>query len=366
MAKSLDQKITDYSKLTKEEKIERFLDAVEKGFWGMSGTIFWPANPPQIEVYFDDILAIDIFEKFRKDREAFKKALARVEPESLRALLYSGGGIIGLKVARKFEGYNISPAELKDFVVYVLDSIAERRRENPFCLEGKNLAWSQEEIKELVGKTSWKKVKEPQIKKAIAGLNVAAESLTWALFYDLYRSAGMAIHGPYQASKGILLARDFFDLGSPIWDLENKYPQLKVYLIYKDDVEISIDFINHPTYRTPIIDKLKFYWIATDRPIETLREIEELDNYYSRLRTKQAERIKKLKPLEIVKKGAEIHYYLLRDFFAFYNEDWRPPKKVYKRIERLGLKYWNRYRKPKTHGKSWARRTYDPRNEFIG
>lgn len=354
-----------YEKLTSDEKIERFLEAVEIAHSGMDPNEFWPATSAQIEAYFDDILAVSIFEKFKKDKEKLKKALDCVEPEILKTLLYSGGGIIGLKVARKFEGYKCTVKEFKDFVVCVLDSIAERRKGDEFCLGGKNLAVGPKEIEKLVKETSWEKARGSEIKKAIAGLNATAESLTWAIFYDIYRYAGMLIHGPYETSRGILLCREFFDLNPPIWNLQNKYPKLKIYLVYGDDAEISIDFANHQTYETPIVDKLIFYSIVDSKPLETLEEIEELDEYYSDLRKKQVETVERLEPLEIVKKGAEIHYYLLKDFFAFYGEDWRPPQTVYERINSIGLKYWKKYGKPRVYEKSWTRKVYDPRNNFI-
>lgn len=358
----------EYSKLTDDEKIEKFLQAIQVAFSGMGEGEFWPANAPQIEASFSDILAVSIFEKFKGDKEKFKKALDRVEPEVLKALLYLGGGIIGLKVARIYEDYEISIEELKDFVVCILDSVAKRRKGDEFCLGGKNLVLSSEEVKRLIKKTKWPAAKELELKKAIAGLNVTAESLTWAIFYDIYRYAGMLIHGPYQVSRGILLCREFPDLNPPIWNLQNRCPKLKVHLIYEEGVEIKIDFLNHQIYEVPIVDSLRFYSIATDKPLKTLKEIGELDNYYSRLRQEQAERVGGLKPLEIIKKGAKIHYYMLKDFFEFYGEDWWPPKEVYERIGRMGLKYWKRYRRPRhPHQEKglWARKVFDPRNNFI-
>lgn len=354
-----------YSELAIDEKIERLLAAVETTHSGMDPNEFWPATSAQIEAYFDDILAVSIFKKFKKDKGKFKKALARVEPEILKTLLCSGGGIIGLKVARRFENYPLSTEEFKDFVVCILDSIAERRKDDEFCLAGTNLALSQEEVGELARKTTWKKAEGSGIKKAIAGLNVTAESLTWAIFYDIYRNAGMLIHGPYETSKGILLCRDFFDLNPPIWKLKNKYPKLKIYLIYEDGVEISIDFVNHQTYKAPIVNRLKFYSVTADKTFATLREVEKLDDYYSGLRKKQVETVESLKPLDVVKKGTEIHYYMLKDFFTFYGEGWEPPRKVYERIEKFGLKYWKRYGKPRVYGEFWAKKLYDPRNDFV-
>lgn len=360
--------VFEYSKLTDDEKIEKFLQAVQTAFSGMGEVALWPANAPQIEASFSSILAVSIFEKFKEDRKRFGKALDRVEAEILRALLHSGGGIIGLKVAKRHEGYKISPEEFKDFIVCILNSIAKGRKEDPFCLEGKNLVLSTEEAESLSKGPDWGEAKDPKLKRAIAGLNVAAESLTWALFYNIYRNAGMLIHGPYQMPKGILLCREFPDLNPPIWNLQNRCPKFKVHLIYEKGVEIKIDFLNHQIYEVPVVDSLRFYSIATDKPLKTLKEIGELGNYYSRLRQEQAERVEGLKLLEIIKKGAETHYYMLKDFFEFYGEGWWPPKEVYERIDRMGLKYWKRYRRPRhPHQEKglWARKVFDPRNNFI-
>lgn len=367
VVQSLDKK-PEYFQLTKAEKIERFLAAVAAAFSGMGEAELWPASPPQVEMYFSDILAVSLFEKFKKDKKRFGKALDCVEAEILRTLLYSAG-IIGLKVVKMFEGYKISVEEFEDFVVAILDSIARRRQGDEFTLEGTNPVFGREEVEELVRKERWEKVRDSTIKKVIARLNVAAESLTWTLFYDNYRSAGMRIHGPYLTLKGVLLCRDFFDLNPPMWNLQNKYPGLKALLIYKDDVKITVDFVNHLLYSSPIVDKLQFYAITAQKPLRSLRGIEELEDYYLGLGKRQAASVESLPPLEVIKKGAEIHYYMLKDFFGFYGEDWRPPEEVYERINRLKLKYWQRYRKPSGHphkeSGSWARRAYDPRSNYI-
>lgn len=358
--------MVDYSKLSTGRKIEKFLEAIQTAHAGMDPNEFWPATPAQIEAYFDDILALNIFEKFKSNKDKFIKALDSVEPEVLKTFLYSGGSIVGLKVAKKFEGYKLKKTDFIDFVVTILDSIIKRRRQDPFCLGGKNIVLGSKDVDKLLKNRTWVKAKDTELKKAVVGLNVTTESLVWSLFYDIYRSVGMLIHGPYPTSKGILLARDFFDLEPPIWKFSNAYPQLAVYLIYEDTVDIRIDFANHPVYASPIVDKLKFFWIKADRQLKTVKEIEDIDEYYSALRKKQVAHVESLEPVEIIKKGAEIHYYMLKGFFDFYGEDWRPPQIVYDRIDRLGPKYWERYKRPRNYGGgTWARKIYDPRSDFI-
>ena len=357
---------TNYSLLTKEEKLEKFLQAVELAFSKMDTTSFWPASAAQIDASFCDLLAVAVFERFKKDRQVFTRALSQVEAELLRTFLICSG-IIGLKVAKLYEGYSLSTAEFEDFVVAILDSIASRRKGDEFCLKGTNPALSPQEIQHLLKEKGWQQAKNSRIRRAIARLNVTLESFTWTLFYDIYRYAGMVIHGPYITSQGVLLCRNFFNLNPPLWQIDNQYPTIDVYLIYEKGTKITIDFANHQFYPTPIVDKLRFWRVSSPRQrFESLAAIEELESYFSQLREKQAKRVESLKPLEIIKKGAEINYFMLKEFFAFYGDDWRPPKKVYERIERFGMKYWKRFAKMKMpHTGSWARKAFDPRTDFI-
>ena len=65
MVKSLNK--ADYSELTKDQKIDKFLEAIGTAFARMDATTFWPASAAQIDASFCDILATFIFEKFKED-----------------------------------------------------------------------------------------------------------------------------------------------------------------------------------------------------------------------------------------------------------------------------------------------------------
>lgn len=354
-----------YAQLNRNEKIEAFLQTIEATHAAMDPSGFWPAPAACIEAYFGDILAVDLFEKFKKDQEQFARALNRIKAEILKLTLYSGWGQIGLKVAKKFEGYQITTKQISDFVVGILDAVARQRPRDPLCLGGTNPVLSRQEIGGLLDKPGWEGAGDPKLKKAVAGLNITAESLTWSLFYDINRCGGMRIHGPYQTAEGTMVVRDFFDLAPPLWKLKNQYPKLQTCLIYDEGIDIQIDFANHIVYDAPIINRLQLYRIVADRPLRTLDQIKKLDDYYSARRKRQTAAVNALEPAGIIKKGAEIAWYLLGGFWDFYGQDWQPSELVAKRIKGLGLKYWRRYQKPRPHTRQRTRLLFDPRNGFI-
>lgn len=347
--------------MNKDRRIDRLLDAIEQAFAGIDSGSVWPCRVPQIEAYYSDIIAVELFEKFLKDQGRFKKALAQVKVDTLRTSLYSCT-IIGLKVARKYEGYKLNNDDFIDFIISFCDVIKDNVWNDEFCADGRNLILGPKEIAKILKEKNWQEAEEEGIQREMAALNIGTESLTWALYFDAYRCGGMYLHGPYETPRGNLIIRDFYDLNPPFWKTNNRFPVLQTLLIYEKDIEAKIDFMDHILYKEPVVKKLRQFVVIANKPLKTKPEIEDLDEYYSELRQKQVKKVESLPPIEIVKKGAEIYYYLFKDF---YGEDWLPPKKFYNRVDRLGLKYWRRFNTIKKRPASYFRKLYDPRNDFC-
>lgn len=356
------------SKQNREQVIEKLLDCLEQIHKGMDVRTFWPCNSPQIEAYFSDIISTSFYEKFKADKSEFIRAIEKLPVGALRSFLFSSG-IIGLKAAKKFEEYSISTSEVVNFVACVTGIIKDKVYSDEFCLDGHNRILSDAEIAEIIEETDWQTARTERTKRRIIGLTMTAQSLAWALYFDMYFYGHISLHGPYSLDDEILLIWDFFDLKPPIWKkFKNEYPKIRICLRYGGDIKIKIDMAEHMT-SGPIFEKLMFYDARSgERVIESFRDLEELRVYYQKLAREQVKRVKSLKPLEIVKKGAELFYYQFRQFFSHYGEDWYPPAKVYQRIGKLGLKYWNRYKLGKDAPRrpaSYFKKLYDPRNNFV-
>lgn len=350
--------------MDKDKRIDRLLDSIEQAFSGIDSTTVWPCCVPQIEAYYGDIIAVDLFERFLKDRNKFKKALSRVKVDTLRTSLYSCS-ILGLKVARKYEGYKLSDEDFVDFVLTFCDAIKDQVLSDEFCADGKNFTLKAKEVRQILKKKDWQKAEGEELQREIAAFNVGTESLAWTLYFDAYRSGGMYLHGPYEVPNGLLIIRDFYDLNPPFWKINNEFPTLQTLLIYERDIRVKIDFMDHIFYEKPVVRKLRQFAIIANKSLKTEQEIENLENYYSHLCQRQVRAVESLKPIEIIKKGAEIYYYLFKDFFELYGENWHSPKRFYERVDEVGLKYWQRYSTIKAQPASYFRKLYDPRNDFC-
>lgn len=331
------------------QRIQNLLEALKIAHSGMDATTFWPCHAPQVEAYFLSLLSVNLLQKYEADKTKFSRGLGKIENVGILRHLLSSSVVIGLKIAKKYDRADIPNSEMVDFTLAILDAIKGKVLDDEFCLGNSNRILESREVEGIVGLNGW----------------IEVEALVWSLYYDFNRQGGMMIHGSYGVRGKTLLVKDFFDLKPAVWRLDNRHLNLKMYFLYQPAVKIKIDFANHPVYEEAILDKLEKCWVGTEKGPCGIKEIGELDDYFSKICRQQTKLVEALSPLEKIKKGAEIYYYLLKPFFDFYGEDWRPPKEVYHNIDKSGLEYWNRY-KP-TRKEDWLTlcQLYDPRTDWV-
>ncbi len=356
---------------SKNGTINKFLSAIKSTYSDMDiSRTSWPATAPQLEAYFSDIIATTIFKKYKENSKKCEEALNTLSVFTLYASLYHTE-IIGLKVSKIFNNYPKDQKDIIDFVLFIFNVIKKRIQGELFCLDKTHKILTEKEVKILEKKLKWTEIKKKEIKKEISILIVSLESLIWSLYFDSFTCAGCERQGPYFANNNeVILIRNYFNLNpKEIWPIKNKYQSVKMHLKYSQGINIQLDYANHIKSSNSLQDKLiSFSIIADKKQIATLSEICSLSKYFSHLAKEQAERINRLSPLRIIKKGAEIYYYRYKNFFDYYKEDWRPPQQVYDRINGLRLKWWNYYKSDKDKKKSpeYYVKLFDPRNNFIG
>jgi hypothetical protein len=357
-------------KSREKELLKKFLLAIKGCFSTMEESTFWPANAAQIEAYFSDIIALDLFGKFKENPQKFKEALNTLRAFTLYASLYHTE-IVGLKVTHLYYGYPKNRREIVDFVFSFFDVIESKVKNGLFCLDGTHRILSKEEVERIDKGERWVEAKNSTIKKEIANLIASLENLVWAFYFDPFVCAGREIHGPYPISKNeVILVRDYFNLNpKEIWEIKNKYQSIKMYLKYPKSLNIKLDYANHLKSSKPLGDNLLSFSIKVEgKQLSSLTQIHSLSKYFLYLGEKQADKVNTLSPLEILKKGAEIYYYRYKNFFEYYKEDWHPPSAVYERINKLKLKWWNIFKSDLRKRKSpqFYVKLFDPRNNFIG
>lgn len=364
MAKDRSYKINK----KQNESINKFLLAVRKTFSTMDSRTIWPANGPQLESYFADVIAMDMFKKFKDDPNKFHKSLNKINVFALYTSLCNAE-ISGLKVEKEYEG-SPTTQDIIDFYLFFFDILEKKVGTDIFCLNDKHRILSESQVEKIKMDLLQVDHADLEIKKEIAKLILALESLIWALYYDLFPCAGSERHGPYSVEKeNVILVRDYFNIDpSEIWPIDNKYSSIKIFLKYPKNTDIKINLNNQIRSSKPLRNELISFLIYVDgEKVTSLSEIRSLFQYFSGLVEKQAKRVNTLPPIKIMEKGAEIYYYRYKNLYKDHKEDWHPPRQIYNRIDGFRLRFWNYYKanKDKKKPASYYAKILDPRNDFV-
>src|SRR3989344_1918005 len=344
------------------EIVENYLEAVSQAIGRGGSTKFWPFAPGQTDSYFIDLFAINLFEKFKKSPDRFKEGLFLLPPKVLRWFLLPFV-ILGLKLARNYEGYKVTEEEMVDFIKCVHEVLKERVQSDPFWMDGKNIILNKRQVESLVRRQHWFQGS----RKQVADLGVNLEFYVWSINFDLF-AYGVGWTGPYRTFGKTLLNKKFIDLNMPVWNINPPFRNIDIYYLFEGEIDTAIDFMSHISYEG-IWEKLADFAVEVDgKNIESLEELGELSKYFSEERKKQVKRVLNLAPEEQIRKSAEIYYYMFHQLFEYFKEDPRPPKAFEERLKKEGLKSWEAF-KPKSKAKkldiNFFRRLYDPRNSFT-
>jgi hypothetical protein len=362
----------DYNNLN-EERINYFIQAIELGFKGMNPKTSWPLNGGQISSYFDVDEALDMYYRLNKLKEKLSVIeISNLMPEAdiIRNFLQNNA-IIGLKVANKLGLANISKKEIVSYTLFLFDLLEKKVKSDIFCLDGKNSIHDEKEIYTFLREVNWDIPLSNEDKKKIAFLTVISNNLCYTLYYDIFMTGGFYIHGPYDVSEkfgegAILLIRDFHNLNpAELWpDLEMPYQQLKICSVYKN-LNLKINFVNHPITKESIGDKLIAYKIYLDGKEIEFKKIDELIELFNKISLQQTKKINSLTDLDKVRKGAEIAFYLFRKIRNYMGDDWRPPKEIEKTISLFGDKFIKQFQYETIPLIDHWKMIFDPRNEYY-
>ncbi|MEK6899020.1 MAG: hypothetical protein AABW79_02900 [Nanoarchaeota archaeon] len=358
--------------MEKSSQVDLFLKAIEEIFKGMDPKTFWPLNGGQIDSYFDVIEAIDMYNLLTglvKTTPVDKIAKIMPAPDIIRLFL-EHNAIIGLKVATKLGLLNLSENQRIDYLELLLDIISKKVKNNIFCLDEKNIILSEKEIEIKTASPDWD-IADKNEQREIASLIVHANNLCYTLYYDIFMAGGFYIHGPYQTfnyfgRNTILLIREYHNLRPrELWpDLEISFSKIRIEGIY-ENLDIKINFANHPMSKSSIGDKLIAYRVYIDDKKATNAEIKKLLPELIQTSTKQSKKINLLDDLDKVRKGAEIAYYLFRNLRKSQGRDWKPPKEVENNINYFGDKFIKQFAYSEKPSLDHWKKLFDPRTLYF-
>lgn len=270
-----------------DPRIDRFLKTINDSFTTVDPQAFWPLNGGQIDAYFSDTQAAEIYDKIQtlKEKGLLNREIARLfrSPVILRYFL-SHHAIVGLKVCDLLK---IRPFPIQtrvDFTLLLFDLLAELVRNNIFCADGKNLLHTPDEIENILTANDFQKASEN--KRMINNFLVTLFHLCNALYYDVFLGIGLEVHGPYNATRvfgkgSFLVIRDYFDLKpESLWPKITKkipFAKARFLLVYKD-TDWRINFFNQPDSVKGVGPFLEHFFLVIDgKGTNSFQEIEKLD-----------------------------------------------------------------------------------------
>ncbi len=357
----------------KDKQIDNFIRAIEESFSGLNPKTFWPLNGGQIDAYFDVDEALDMYYRLNKLKENLSvKEIADLMPQAdIIRIFIENNAIIGLKVAKKLGIANISTEEIVNYVLFLFEILEYKVNNDIFCLDGKNLILNENEISQLIKETEWDKPNSNEEKKQVAFLTVMANNLCYTIYYDIFMTGGFYLHGPYDVSDKfgdgtILVIRDFHDLNpKEIWpDLEMPYNKLRICAIYKN-LDLKINFVNHPVTKDSIGDKLIAYKIYLDDKEISINDIDNIIELFQKVSSQQTKRINSLGDLDKVRKGIEIAFYLFRNLRIYMDGNWKPSREIEYTIRKFGDKFIKDFKYQKPPAIEHWKRIFDPRDDYY-
>ncbi|MBI2662808.1 hypothetical protein HYX11_05100 [Candidatus Woesearchaeota archaeon] len=355
------------------KQLDRFIQAIEESFSGLNPKTFWPLNGGQIDAYFDVDEALDMYYRLNKLKEKLSiKEIADLMPQAdIIRIFLEHNAIIGLKVAKKLGIADISVEDRIKYTLFLFELLKHKVKNDIFCLDGKNLILDEKEVSKFLKETNWNKPLSHEDKKKIAFFTVMTNNLCYTLYYDIFMTGGFYLHGPYDASGefgegAILLIRDYHDLNpKEIWpDLQIPYQKVKICAVYKN-LDLKINFVNHPITKDSIGDKLIAYKIYLDYKEIEINKIDELIEIFHKVSSQQTKKINALSDLDKVRKGAEIAFYFFRKLRKYTGDDWTPLKEIEKTIEKFGEKFIKQFQYQEKPNMEHWKKIFDPRDDYY-
>ncbi len=350
-------------------RIDLWLKGLEIAMTSTGEIAPWPVHVSIPSIYGGDIEAGDLFRKL--------KFICQTESQPLEI------------VSRLFDGPSVAKALLMDvipslkivkpaipvdqrvwFVDQILQAIELLQAGDIFCLKGVNETLDSNEVRSLYEQTPWiwlktKKEKE-EIGRSFYKTSATTKSLIWSLYFYGWDDVGYEIHGPYKVNDFQLIVTHYFNLKpTPLWPKIGSFPysSVKLLALYPKAVGLKVDMFIHFFNQGNLLEATKgIYLEANGVPIKNATSAQLLSQVVLKRVMKQHATIKAMGKEEIIKKYIESRYYAFRRWRQYFNEDWRPPQKVFDRIKKWGI-----IDIPAGKGPTWSelKKAFDPRTNYV-
>jgi len=260
-----------------------------------------------------------------------------------------------------------------DYSLFLFDVLREKVKGDIFCLDGKNTLLDTEEVHDILYSSPWNLITDARDKRKISFLTVMANNVVYTTFFDPFMTGGFYIHGPYDACERfgdntILVMREYHNLYPyELWpDLHMPYKKLQILAVYKN-LDLKINFVNHPITKDSIGDKLIAYRIYLDDKEITFSQVEELTTLFHTISSAQTKKVNSWSDLDKVRMGAKIAFYLFKDFREHMGDNWIPDNYIEETIKKFGDTFITQFAFSETSIpdlEHW-KRIFDPRDDYF-
>jgi len=232
--------VTNYSL----DDLQKYFNATQSTMDDFSLSESWPLQPVQVLSYFDADEAMELNKILKEIRNKKDSEIQHLLPRAL-SLKYAlaQNNVIGLKVAKFFGLTDMSLKDIENHLTQFIELLKLKQSNCPFDIR-KSLIYSEEELNNVLNMKFTKVESISDLKKFI----VACDALVYSLYYDLFISAGLERHGPYDVSSRFgdgakMVVFDYFDIApQEIWDHDYPCKKASIKLIYRA-CDIEIEFL---------------------------------------------------------------------------------------------------------------------------
>jgi len=264
-------------------------------------------------------------------RELENKGLSQ---KDIAKMFYGPSAVSHWLYSANFAFEGMSREEVIDFIKRTIDIIEYWRKEDPFCLNWRNIIWKTNKVRDEYGKEGFiDSTGDITIAKILGHINMIAWHYC-ILIHVGHRNYSHEFHGPYYIGDNeILFVREYFNLRPyeiwPFASLQNvPFSKITSLEVYKN-VEIKIDAFNHIWASAALARYLqRFLIVLDDSKVLTENGVKDLLSKWTNIITQAIAFIRNYTKEDFVRKVIEMKYWLLKPHKEILREEWRAPRNI--------------------------------------
>ncbi len=327
--------------------LQKMLESIAMAFSRTDSRTFWPISASQIVTNFDFIDTLEVWDSI-KDLSIPKISEFILNASTIRHS-FNSLWLVGLKINRIERKMNNQ--EINTFLKTWIKVLKNKTGRNWHAINNTKEKQIEKEVKRIKLKNA------EEEKDELAQLILSIDSYARAFYYDVFRTAGLNISGPYKINgKQVIVYHLYRANPRDLWGKNTKIKEVKLFISYKMN-KLKIDWLGHVISKARLSDKVAGFSILIN-DYET-NDINTLIRKLNRISAKQYEFVEKMNTKKKIVKGAEISRYLLKEFREEYCGSWKLSTEIKKAIDATWKKYYEKFKPTKVNIEKSNQRTIE-------